>query len=56
MPYIDDIVVKGPKDNYNNALIESGIRRFIREYIININKVLYNLELLGVIASRFKSD
>jgi hypothetical protein len=56
MPYIDDIAVKGPKDNYNNALIEPGIRRFIREHIINIDKVLYNLELSEATASGFKSD
>jgi hypothetical protein len=56
MPYMDDIAVKGPKDNYNNALIEPGIWRFIREHIINIDKVLCNLELSGVTASRFKSD
>jgi hypothetical protein len=56
MPYMDDIAVKGSKDNYNNALMEPGIRRFIREYIINIDKVLCNLELSGATASGFKSD
>jgi hypothetical protein len=56
MPYMDDIAVKGPKDNYNNALMEPGIRRFIGEHIINIDKVLCNLELSGATASGFKSD
>jgi hypothetical protein len=56
MPYIDNIAVKGPKDNYNNALIEPSIQQFIREHIININKVLCNLELSRATASGFKSN
>jgi hypothetical protein len=56
MPYIDDIAVKGLKDTYYRALIEQGVQRFIGEHIVNINKVLRNLELTGATASGFKSD
>jgi adenine deaminase len=56
MLYMDDIAVKGLKDAYYRALIEQGVQQFIREYIININKVLRNLELAGATALGFKSD
>jgi hypothetical protein len=56
MLYIDDIAVKGLKDAYYRALMEQGVQQFIREYIININKVLRNLELTGATALGFKSD
>jgi hypothetical protein len=56
MPYMDDIAVKGPKDAYHGALMEQGVRRFIGEHIVNIDKVLRNLELAGATASGFKSD
>ncbi|KAH5702140.1 hypothetical protein HBI20_255490 [Parastagonospora nodorum] len=56
MPYMDDIAVKGPKTDYGGELMELGIRRFIGEHIINIDRVLRNLELAGATASGFKSD
>jgi hypothetical protein len=56
MPYMDDIAVKGPKTDYGGELMELGIRRFIGEHIINIDRVLLNLELAGATASGFKSD
>ena len=56
MPYMDDIAVKGPKTNYGGELLELGIRRFIGEHIMNVDKVLRNLEMAGATASGFKSD
>ena len=56
MPYIDDIAVKGPKMDYGGELLELGVRRFIGEHIINIDKVLRNFEMAGATASGFKSD
>jgi hypothetical protein len=56
MPYMDDIAVKGPKTDYNGELLIPGVRRFVGEHIMNIDKVLRNLELAGATASGFKSD
>ena len=56
MPYMDDIAVKGPKEDYDGETLIPGIRRFIGEHIVNIDKVLHNLEMAGATASGFKSD
>jgi hypothetical protein len=56
MPYMDDIAVKGPKTDYAGELLEPGIRRFIGEHIVNIDRVLRNLEMAGATASGLKSD
>jgi hypothetical protein len=56
MPYMDNIAVKGPKDNYNSETLLPGVRRFVRDHIININKTLWNLEMAGATASGFKSE
>jgi hypothetical protein len=31
-PFVDDVVIKGPKIRYNNEEIAPGIRRFVYEY------------------------
>ena len=36
-PYLDDVVVKGPKTYYNNKEVELGIRRFVAKHLLNIN-------------------
>ncbi|KAH7091968.1 hypothetical protein FB567DRAFT_434510, partial [Paraphoma chrysanthemicola] len=54
--YIDNITIKELKTNYNKELLKLGIRYFIDKYIISINKVLYNLELIRVIVLEFKLD
>jgi transposase InsO family protein len=56
MPYMDDIAVKGPKDSYNVETMIEGVRRFVGEHIVNIDKVLWNLEMAGATASGFKSE
>jgi hypothetical protein len=56
MPYMDDIAVKGLKIGYDDDLMEPGIRRFVGEHIVNIDKVLRSLEMAGATASGFKSD
>ena len=56
MPYMDDIAVKGPKEDYGGETLIPGVRRFIAEHIGNIDKVLHNLEMAGATASGFKSD
>jgi hypothetical protein len=56
MPYMDDIAVKGPKTDYDGELLGHGIRRFVAEHIINLDRVLADMELAGVTASAKKSD
>jgi hypothetical protein len=56
MPYMDDIAVKGPKDSYDVETMIEGVWRFVGEHIVNIDKVLWNLEMAGATASGFKSE
>jgi hypothetical protein len=37
---MDDIAVKGPKTDYEDKELLPGVRRFIGEHIMNIDKVL----------------
>jgi hypothetical protein len=54
-PFLDDIGVKGPETTYNNEEIVPGVRRYMLEHLINIDKVLVNLELAGCTASALKT-
>ena len=47
---------KGPKTKYNNKEVAPGIRRYILEYIQNLDKVLADLERAGVTIARAKSQ
>ena len=44
MPFLDNISVKGPKTRYNNKEVEPKLRRFVLEYLRNLDGVLYDLE------------
>jgi hypothetical protein len=37
MPFLDDISIKGPFTNYNGEFKLLGIRRFVYEYILNLD-------------------
>jgi hypothetical protein len=56
LPFIDDISVKKPKTIYNNKKIVLGIRRYILEYIIWIDRVLTNLKRVRYTISGVKSQ
>jgi hypothetical protein len=47
--YLDDIGVKGSRTRYGEEEVPklSGIRRFILEYIQNLDRVLADVERLG---------
>jgi hypothetical protein len=50
-PFLDDVSIKGPKTRYNNEVIydrEGDIRRFVVEYIVTPDKVLYDMERVGL--------
>ncbi len=48
--------VKRPKTTYNNEEVALGIRRYILEYIQNLDAVLGDLERTGVTISGAKSQ
>jgi hypothetical protein len=54
VPYIDDIPVKGPKSRYilNDGTCKAipenpGIRRFVWEHFLNINRVVQRMKYCG---------
>ena len=55
--YLDDIGVKGPKKNYENEEIPElpGVRRFVVEHLMNLDKVLLDIERAGATISGEKS-
>lgn len=48
--------VKGPKAKYNNEEVALRIRRYIFEYIQNLDKVLADLNKAGVTIAEAKSQ
>ena len=53
--YIDNISVEGPKDNYRDKKVALRVRRFIKEYIVNLDKILLKLKRAGVTLSIVKT-
>jgi len=47
LPFLDDIIVKGPQIVYNREESLLGVRRYILEHIIWLNGVLADLERAG---------
>ena len=47
MPFLDDIGVKGPFTDYGQQEAYPGIRRFVLEHILNLDKTLERLERSG---------
>jgi hypothetical protein len=56
MPYLNDVCIKGLKTKYTNKEIELGIRQFIAEHLLNINKVLADIERAGATILGYKLD
>ena len=42
--FLDDVGVKKQKSKYNNEKVAPGIKRYVLEYIQNLDKVLVDLE------------
>ena len=53
--FLDDIAVKGSRDRYNDEKVLPGVRRYIMDHLINLDKVLVNVELAGCTISAAKS-
>ena len=47
MPFLDNIRVKGLYSDYNGEIKLPSIRRFIYEYLLNLNLILDRIERLG---------
>ena len=47
--FLDNIAIRGSNINYNNKKIPNllRVRRYIAEYIKNLNNIFYNVELAG---------
>jgi len=54
-PFMDDITVKGPKTDYGGEEICPGMRRYVVEHLINLDKTLVNIELSGCTIAGKKS-
>jgi hypothetical protein len=55
-PFMDDIGIKGPESTFDDEEALPGVRRYILLHLINIDKVLVNLELGGSTASATKTQ
>lgn len=53
MPFIDDIGVKGPTDDYDNKILQEGstVRKWVWEHAVNLERILYRLEDAGLTVS-----
>ena len=49
MPFLDDIGIKGPYTDYDDAEKLPGIRRFVYEHLINLDKTLDRIERAGAV-------
>jgi hypothetical protein len=56
MPFVDDVGVKGPYNDYNGEESLPGIRWFMLEYIQNLDKVLERIKRAGASISGLKSQ
>ncbi|KAK1780022.1 hypothetical protein QBC45DRAFT_324900, partial [Copromyces sp. CBS 386.78] len=55
-PYFNNIYIKSLRIDYNREEINiKGIKKYVLKYLININKVLFNIELAGgiIIITKF---
>jgi hypothetical protein len=56
MPYLDDVCIKGPKNDYQGEEALPGIRLFVAEHLSNMDQVLADIERAGATISGHKSD
>ncbi|RCI12114.1 hypothetical protein L249_0751 [Ophiocordyceps polyrhachis-furcata BCC 54312] len=54
--FVDDIPVRGPETTYDNEEALPGIRRYIFEHLLSLDKVLVNIELAGCTVAGKKSQ
>ena len=56
--FLDNVAIRGPDINYNNEEILNlpRVRRYMAEYIKNLNNILYNLELTNTAINAYKLE
>jgi len=56
--FLDNVAIRGPDMDYDNEEIPNlpGVRRYVAEYIKNLNDVFYNIELAGTAINVRKSE
>ena len=55
--FVDDVGVRGPKTTYGDEISEiPGVRRWVLEHIVNVDKVLADVERAGATVSGEKSQ
>ena len=54
--FLDNIRVKGPKTKYNRTKISPGLCQYIFKHLINLEKTLWFLELMGTTIAAEKSQ
>jgi hypothetical protein len=52
--FINDITVKGPRSDYNNEELALGIRRFVYEYLMTLDRILVRFITAGITVSGWK--
>ena len=53
--FLDDIRVKGPKTKYDRTKVSPSLCQYIFEHLINLEKILWFLELAGTTIAAKKS-
>ena len=53
--FLDNIRVEGPRTDYSGEEVAPSIRRYIQEYICNIDRVLSKVERSSAIISAVKT-
>ena len=54
--FLDNIRVKGPKTKYNRTKVSPSLHQYIFEHLINLEKTLWFLELMGATIAAEKSQ
>ena len=54
--FIDDIDIEGPKIDYDGEEVVPSIWQFVKEHIVNVDKVLLEIEHIGAIISAKKTQ
>ena len=54
--FIDDIGIEGPKTDYDGEEAAPSIQRFVKEHIVNVDKVLLEIERVGATISAKKTQ
>ena len=54
--FLNDIRVKGPKTKYNGTEVSPSLHQYIFKHLINLEKTLWFLELIGTTIAAEKSQ